>query len=117
MSQFCINSVVSKIVKDYIQAPDYSALREEIGNHAYAHLQREEDKFCPQWYVILFTTSESAIVQEVLLTCGYTRFRVSKIHLSKWAAVFKNWIDVDHECYFACNNEYEKGMRAFGAEV
>jgi hypothetical protein len=116
MSQFCVNSVVAKIVKDYIQVPDYSALREEIGNHTYASLQLPEDKI-PYWFVLLFVTSDCAIVQEVMLHCGCTRFRVKKIQLSDWEAVFKHWIDEEHGSYWACNREYQNGMRSFGASV
>ncbi len=116
MSQFCVNTVVAKIVGSYVQPTDYSALVEEIGNQRYAALQLEKDTV-PAWYVMLHTTPQCVIVQDVLLKVACTRFRVSKVQLSDWNKVFKHWIDEDHDSYWICHREYKEGMRSFGADV
>ncbi len=116
MSQFCVNTVVAKIVGSYVQPTDYSALVEEIGNQRYAALQLEGDQI-PHWYAMLYTTPQCVIVQDVLLKVECTRFRVSKVPLSDWNNVFKHWIDEDHPRYVDCHSEYEEGMRSWGADV
>ena len=127
MSQeFCVNTVVSKLVKDYVQQPDYSAIRDEIDAHTEGFClirQRLED---PDTQVlrplgklakVLFTNSETVIVQDLELTCGHTRYNVRQIALPDWQKWLKEWVDEGGFYYDVCVDIWQDGMRMYGAEV
>ena len=116
---FCVNTLVAQVLSSYVQTPDYSELREDIEKHAYARLRLKTDA-CDKdgyWYKILFTTSDCAVVQDVLLTWRDTRFAVHKVPLADWTDVFVEWMDEDHNRYDDCHYEYQRGMRSWGADV
>ena len=112
MSKFDQERVVSNLLLEYVTSPDYSEKRDKIDAHEFVHL-KVNGGIRGTWCVILFTTSDTAIVQQIELTCGHTRFRVFKVHLSDWDLKFVEWLDdnlVVRDCY-------EKGMRMYGARV
>ncbi len=87
--------------------PDYTEKREEIESHKYVSLKLDLGIIDPvtgnesedaDWGKVLFTTSDSAIVQAVELEYGSTRFKVYKIALGEeWDMKFVEWIDEDWE--------------------
>jgi len=122
--EFCVNTVVSKLLTDFVQQRDFSELRETIESHKYAKLKHHvihNTGMYPNattWYKILFTTTDCVIVQDVLLKCGDTRFGVHKIQLSdEWENVFGEWIDENHDRYQDCDYEFRNGMRSWGANI
>ena len=127
MSQeFCVNTVVSKLVKDYMQQPDYSAIRDEIDAHTEGFClirQTLEDPVAGvcrplgKLAKVLFTNSETVIVQDLELTCGHTRFNVRQIALPDWQKWLKEWVDEGGFYYDVCVDIWQDGMRMYGAEV
>ena len=123
MSQeFCVNTVVSKLVKDYVQQPDYSAIRDEIDAHTEGFClirQRFEEPDGPVGKLakVLFTNSETVIVQDLELTCGHTRYNVRQIALPDWQKWLKEWVDEGGFYYDVCVDCWQDGMRMYGAEV
>jgi hypothetical protein len=112
--EFCVNTVVAKLLKDYVQTPNYEELREKIVKHKYAQLKLSGDKI-PFWYALLHLTSDCAIVQDVLLRVGGTRFSTHVVKFADWEDVFVEWIDKDD--YWNCHYEFQNGMRSWGADI
>ena len=110
--QFSVNAVVSSLLLEYVVQPDYSEKREEIEAHELVRI-KVKGKTRGNWCKILFTTSDTAIVQELELTHGFTRFQVFKVNLSEWDAKFVEWLDDD----WAVRDCNEEGMRMYGARV
>ena len=116
--EFCINTLVAKVLKDYIQSPTYEELKAEIQSQEYARLKLSTDTHPDGfWYAILYVTSDSVVVQDVLLKCEDTRFGVHVVRLDEWEAVFMEWIDEQHSRYEDCHYEFKRGMRAWGARI
>ena len=120
---FCVNAVVSSLLRDYVVQPDYSEKREEIEAHEFVRLRQEGlnprtgKEFLPTWHKVLFTTSDCVIVQEVELTWSLTRFKVRKIPMEDWNKTFVEWIDADHERFWEVEDCWDKGMRQYGAAL
>ena len=118
---FCINSVVSSLLKDFVVQPDYSAKREEIERHDLVVLKRQltpnaRGFITTHIYKIMFVTSDTVICQEVEKTCnGLGRFDVRKFELSEWDQWFDSWIDEDHVLHRVMNDCWTEGMRMYGA--
>ena len=66
---------------------------------------------------VLFTSTTTVILQEVELTCGYTRFKVRQIALPDWKLWFIEWIDEEHDRYSDAVYCWERGMGMYGANV
>ena len=113
MPQFCVNAVVATVLKDYIKVPDYEAVLDEVLQHDYANLKLPGHAI-HHWYAILHKTSDSVIVQDVLLNAGDTRFATHVVHIADWDGVFMEWIDADHARYHDCHYEFQRGMRSYG---
>ena len=112
--QFCVNAVVSNLLRDYVTPRDFTQKREEIEAHKLVRIDvKGGTRNKGDWCKILFTTSDTAIVQEIELTWGHTRFQVFKVHLSEWDAKFVEWLDDD----WAVRDCNEEGMRMYGARV
>ena len=121
--EFCVNTVIAKLVTDLVNPPNYDALREQLESHDYVKLFDKQvyrddcsDAFS-SWYKILFTTSDCVVVQAVLLEVTHTRFAVYKVPLSKWGDAIDEWINEDHNRYADCHDSYQNGMRMYGADV
>ena len=120
---FCVNTVISSLLRDYAVQPDYSELREQLEGHEYVYLRTSGvhpdtgKPFLPTWSKILFTTTDTVVVQEVELTWGHTRFQVKGIPLTSWEDEFVEWINEDHHRYSDCVECWEEGMGMYGAEV
>ena len=124
--QFDINAVVTCLLKDYVQRPTFEELKAELAQHEFVVLK---DHFVNDaeysgryghvtgWYKIQFVLAECVIVEDVLLTCGRTRFDTHKIMLAHWDRVFGEWIDENHHRFADCNESYVEGMREWGADV
>lgn len=110
--QFCVNAVIAEVLKDYVVQPDYSEKLEEIQGHEFVSL-KVKGGTRGDWCKILFTTTDTAVVQEVELTWGHTRFQVFKVELKDWDTLFEGWLD-DDLVVLDC---YENGMRMYGARV
>ena len=109
---FCVNTVISSLLRDYAIQPDYSELREQLEGHEYVSL-KVKGGTRGDWCKILFTTSDTAVVQEVELTCGHTRFQVFKVDLSEWDTKFVEWLDND----WIVRDCGERGMRMYEAQI
>ena len=110
-----IGNTVANLIVDKLQ-PDYSTLRAEIESHQFVSMKFHV-RWCASWHKILFTTDYHAIVQEVLLTSGHTRFRTYKLELSDWSNKFRGWIDEEHERYYDVLDSWNRGMGQYGANV
>jgi hypothetical protein len=112
-----VENLVAKIIVEKLQ-PDFTALREEIAKHQFVRMKDDLDCTGSSWNKVLFTTSESAIVQEVELTFNQTRFRTHNVAFgAEWKNKFVNWIDADNECYIIVLDCWERGMAMYGANV
>ena len=69
------------------------------------------------WFAILHVTSDSVVVQEVLLTAGESRFIVRVVKCADWNGAFVGWIDEDHERYACCGDCWDDGMIMYGADI
>jgi len=114
--EFCVNTLVAKVLKDYVQVPTYEELKEEIQNQEYAEMKLSTDTI-PDWYAMLYVTTEHVVVQDVLLTAGQTRYETHLVKLSEWNTYFVEWIDENHNRYEDCHYEFRNGMRSYGADV
>ncbi len=123
---FCVNTVVAKILKDYVQCPTFEELRAEIQQQRYANLRYHVLMKTPfaetrpdvnQWYAVLYVTSDSVVIQDVLLKCTDTRFAVHVVKLEDWNTVFLGWVDEDHKWYEACHDNFVNGMLKYNAQI
>ena len=123
---FCVNTLLAKIVKDYVQCPTFEELRSEIEQHKYANLRyhvvmktrhAETRPDVNQWYAVLYITSDCVVIQDVLLKCEDTRFAVHVVKLEDWNTVFMEWIDAEHDRYVDCRESFVEGMREYGADL
>ena len=112
---YCVNSLLAKVLKEYVQEPDWSALKTEIEAHKYANIKMPD--FLEHWYAILHVTGDSVVIQDVLLKVGHTRFEVHVVRLADWHNVFREWIGKEHPRFSDCDSEFERGMLAYGADV
>jgi len=119
---FCVNTVVAKILKDYVQCPTFEELRAEIQQQRYANLRyhvlmktpfAETRPHVNHWYAVLYVTNDSVIIQDVLLKCAATRFAVHVVKLEDWNTVFMEWIDEDHNRFDDCHRSFVEGMREY----
>ena len=69
------------------------------------------------WYAVLYVTTDSVIIQDVLLTGDATRFDVHEVKLADWSNVFVEWIDEEHNRYVDCHESFVEGMREYGADI
>ena len=122
---FSSEQLVSQILLDYVEIPDYSNLMEDINdNHGLDFVTLKSDGICPetgnpwlpQLFKVLFTTSDTIIVQQVLMTFDTTRFRVRKIHAEEWADFFESWLKPGDKRYLPQGKfPWENGCRMYGA--
>ena len=107
-------SCLAKIIVETI-TPDHSKLIYEISKHEFIITKPEpESQWLPSWYKILFTTSDTCVVQQCELTAGETRFVTFGIPLSAWEKFFFGWIGEDLWDAQMC---WDHGMRQYGANV
>ena len=118
---FCINAVVAKVLKDYVTPPDYSELMRDINeNHANDFVVLKQDgrhpttgkRFEPTDYKVLFTTSDTIVVQEVQMSFGRTRFKVRKFHAKEWPDYYEGWVT-----WSELTRMWEDGCRYYGADL
>ena len=123
--EFCVNSLVAKIIKDYVMG-DFEKLIEEIKFFGpYGRFQcklvkdinsTETDSKFRSVMKVLFVNQDSVILQDVELSGDCTRFGTYKVLLEDWSKVFQEWEDAD-----ACDGWLElcwtAGMRMYGANV
>jgi hypothetical protein len=112
--------LVSNLLETYVQTPDWSAKRTEIRSHKFVSLRRSGTiwyPLCTIWYKVLFTTSDTVVVQQVELTGGETRFQVEGIPLAEWDARVEEWIDEDNVRYEDVRSAWAEGMGMYGADV
>ena len=110
-----VENIVANLIVEKLQ-PDFTALREEIATHKFMYMRLNLDTaiVAPKFAKVLFTTSESAVVQEVELTCGRTRFMTYNIAFGEeWEKKFVNWIDPDNDSYEVISDCWQCGMRMY----
>ena len=118
-----LEKVVAELFNSYVHQPDYSIKREEIESHPFVLLKHDEinpatgQRYLSVWNKVLFTTSDCAVCQEVLITWNVTRFRVRKIELSDWDNMFVEWIDENHDRYLDVYRSWDEGYNMYGANV
>ena len=121
---FCVNTVLAKLLKGYVQSPTFEELRSEIQQHKYVNMRyhvlmntdhAETRPDVLQWYAVLHVTSDSVVIQDVLLKYPDTRFAVHVVKLEDWGTVFAEWIDEGHTRHLDCHISFEEGMREYGA--
>ena len=121
--EFCVNTVVAKLLKDYVMPLNYDALKTELNQHTYGRFkwklvrditcQEDDPKY---WNIkrILFVNEQSVIVQDVEMSVGMTRFETHKIMFRDWNRVFIDWEESRTSAWDNCWNQ---GCRMYGAEV
>jgi hypothetical protein len=115
--EFCVNAVVSKLLTDYVIQKDYSELMEDINENHADDFVRLKTPYGPILYKVMFTTSDTIIVQELEMSLD-TRFEVLKIHASEWDDRFDSWLTPDDENYeWLGRSSWEDGFRMYGATV
>jgi hypothetical protein len=119
--EYCVNTVIAKIVTDYVAPPNYDALKEEIRQHTYGSFQwkllddptcTDEDPKYSNIQRVLFVNEQSVIVQEVEMTFDSTRFNTYKIMLEDWSRVFIAWAEKRTADWDHC---WDQGCRMYGA--
>ena len=122
MNSLSMDAVVGQIVKDYIQQPDYSEIRDKVQQHLDEHggFVRVRTKayfsypaHVTCWGKILFTTGDSVVLEDLEMICTKTRFNVQQILYTDWANVVKQYIDETHEDFRVCRNVWEDGCRMY----
>ena len=109
----CLAQVIIQTI-----TPDYSKLIAEINQHEFIITKPEpESQWLPKWCKILFTTSDTCVVQECELTFTENRFKTWGIPLGEWERFFFGWIDEDHNRYGDAQMCWDDGMRQYGADV
>ena len=102
MSQFCVNSVISKTLLEYIQPPDWTVLIAELECHDFVQVQwkrmknpytTETDPKFSKICKILFINTNSVILQEVEISPNSNRFVTYKINFDDWEDIFLGWGD------------------------
>ena len=121
MESFSIDRVVGQIVKDYIQVPDFSNIRDEIeefitDNEDRFFMQKtdmmeHEYRYPERLSRILFTTMECVVVEHLELTESQTRFGIQKIKYEDWKDLFINFITEGHPRYSTCRVWLSAGWR------
>ena len=124
---FCVNTVIAKTLHNYIQAPDYSELMENINEiHAEDFVELKSDGICPatgnpwlpRYHKVLICTSDTIIVQELGLSRNRTRFRVRMIPAKDWDEFFISWLAPGDEDYISLGlSMWNQGFRMYGADV
>jgi hypothetical protein len=114
--------LVSNLLETYLAPPDWTEKRTEIRSHKFVSLRRDgvndrNEPLCTTWYKVLFTTSDTVVVQQAELTGGETRFQVEGIPLAEWDARVEEWIDEDHDRYEDVRSAWAEGMGMYGADV
>jgi len=127
MKSFSEESVVSKIILEYVQQPDYSEIRDKVeeytaDGHGFVVLkqrltQNANGLFSTRWSKILFTTADSVIVQHLEMTVACTRFTVTQILYQDWENWFVKHIPNTDGCFFVCLDCWTDGCRMYGAQV
>ena len=122
--EFCVNSVVAKLLAEYVNPHDWKALIDELNTHTYVRLQwkilkdlntTETDPKFSQVVRILFVNTDSVVVQSVEMNCGSTRFGTYKIQFEDWDKVFLQWQDGERRAdWESC---WRDGCRMYGANV
>ena len=124
MSKFDQERLVSNLLLEYVNPPDYSELLYEIESYEFVILRCSlglhpdtGKPFLPSWHKVLFTTSNCVIVQECEMTWNRTRFKVRKIDLDEWSDYFVEWMGTDHDRFSDARGCWEDGARMYGADV
>ena len=119
-------TIVAKIVTDYVLPPDYTNLMRDINdNHSEDFVKLKSDGICPAtgnpwlptYYKVLFTTSDTIIVQQIQMSYDLTRFRVRKFHASEWSDYFVSWLSHGDEAYNDYKELWDLGAAFYGADV
>ena len=109
-----LDKCLADLIVEQMQ-PDYTAIREEIQRHPFVIMKLTR---CNHWYKVLFTTDYFAIVQELELTVGHSRFKTYKIAFGdEWNTKFREWMDLDQDRYEDALNCWQRGMGMYGARV
>ena len=94
----CINTVISKILLNYVNPLEYSKLMKDINeNHAGDFVELKQDGSPPAFYKVLFTTTDTIIVENLSFKGHMTRFEVRKIDAAQWDDYFVRWINYKAE--------------------
>ena len=113
---FSVNAVVSSLLRDYLAVPDYSAKKAEVEAHQFVTLKLCAEE-CGRWFRIQFVTSDTAVVQSILMRFDETRFCVKQIPLAEWDSKFVEWIDADHHRFYDVEDSWFAGLQEYGADV
>jgi hypothetical protein len=111
---FSVNDVISKVLEWYVQ-PDHTALRQLIDDRKYAHFAaiHQEQWGGPITCKILFTDSETVVVQWVHLPADSNRFPVEQIRLENFDEALVEWITPDHAHYAYINRCWGLGASQY----
>ena len=95
-----LQSCVAKMLETYVQPPDFSALKQDIGQRTYGLFRwkilknlndpETDDRFSSIWR-IMFICEQSVIIQQTELSVGESRFLTYRVMLNDWGKVFINW--------------------------
>ena len=121
--EFCVNSVVAKLLTDYVTPTNYDALKEEIQQHTYGNFQwklvkditcQETDPRFSNVKRVIFINEQSVILQDVEMAVYCTRFGTYKVMLKDWEKVFISWADTRTDEWDYC---WMEGARMYEADL
>ena len=125
MKSFSVESVVSKLLLEYVQQPDYSEIKDQVEEYTadgYGFVELKQSlspDACTKLSKILFTTTDSVIVQNLELTVASTRFTVQQILYSDWENWFVKHIPFVNTpgLFRLCLDCWTDGFRMYGGNV
>ena len=117
--EFCVNSVVAKVLTQYVQVPDHSAIRDEVEEYVdgYLSMRQRLGIDCSQFSKILFTTSECVIVEHLEMKWQKTRFTIQRINYEDWSKWFMEYLSPEHKRYLDAKYCDNNGARMYGARL
>ena len=112
--------MVGQLIKEFVQEPDHTELREEIALHDFALLKFPDEPArenmytlwsgdSPSLYKVLFTSRDCAVVETCEMRFDKTRFCVRKIELAEWSEHLVRWVD-EGDDRDVCESTWEVGI-------
>ena len=121
--EFCVNSLVAKVLKDYVQVPDHSELREKLEEKMSGFVSLRQrltlnedgtENTCKRWCKILFANADSVIVQDVEMVVNNNhRFAVRNIPYEDWAKWLVEYVMPEHDDFFVVYDCWTQGMEMY----
>ena len=108
-------SCLAKIIVETI-APDFTELIAEIRTHEFIEAKPfnlGKESVGTDLYKILFTTTDTCVVQRCEMIWNQTRFETIGIALADWDQFFGSWVDEGDFMWDVANDCWEAGMTMY----